>query len=432
MMHLLKKELSELLTKQLLISLVVSLAIMISLGFIMRNAFDSEELTGDTIRIVDMDKTDFTGKVLERLKKKGYEIKTGDSFEQMAESDGWKNAVEFPAGMTEKLLEQHESAELVAHTALKTVSTVTLSLSGSGGSDAVALAVREELTEELLGKDYAFLNKPLTLSSYTYANGKSVQADPSMIVGSVAMYDMLMPLVLFLLVVLTSQTIIGAIAAEKTDKTLETLLSAPVPRSRIITAKMLAALIVALIYAVTYGIGLFAFMLFTVSSGVENVDVGGAFTTIVDAHNAVQELGLEITGLGWCGVIAQLVLTLGISLTASIILGGLVEDAKGSQTASMPILLCTMFPYMLTMVSDIRNMEMPTRLLLYAVPFTHTFIATGCMHFHDYTTFWGGLAYQAVFLAGVTVFALKLYSSDLLFVNRSTVRKREKRRMHEN
>ena len=91
MMHLLKKELSELLTKQLLISLVVSLAIMISLGFIMRNAFDSEELTGDTIRIVDMDKTDFTGKVLERLKKKGYEIKQGDSFEQMAESDGWKN-----------------------------------------------------------------------------------------------------------------------------------------------------------------------------------------------------------------------------------------------------------------------------------------------------------------------------------------------------
>ena len=228
--------------------------------------------------------------------------------------------------------------------------------------------------------------------------------------------------------VLTSQTIIGAIAIEKTDKTLETLLSAPVPRSRIIGAKMLAALIVALIYAAVYGIGFLGFLFFTVSSGIENVDVGGAFTSIVDTHNAVQSLGLEITGLGWCGVIAQLLLTLGIALTASIILGGLVEDAKGAQTASMPILFCTMFPYMLTMVSDIRSMELPTRLLLYAVPFTHTFIATGCMHFHDTATFWGGLAYQAVFLAVVTAFALRLYNSDMLFVNSRTHRLRSRQK----
>ena len=431
MMHLLKKELSELITKQMLISLVVSLAIMVLLGFVMGKAFDSEELTGDTIRIVDMDKTDFTEKVIARLEKQGYEIKLGENFEQMTQSDGWKNAVEFPAGMTAQLLEQHECASLVTHTALKNTSTVTLSISGSGGSEVVASAIREELTVELLGEDYSFLNKPVALSPRTYANGKSVEADPTMVVSSVAMFDMFMPLVLFLLVVLTSQTIIGAIAIEKTDKTLETLLSAPVPRSRIIGAKMLAALIVALIYAVVYGLGFFALMAFTVSSGVDSVDMGGAFTSIVNTHNAVQELGLEITGLGWCGVIAQLLLTLGISLTASIILGGLVEDAKGAQTASMPILFCTMFPYMLTMISDIRNMEMPTRLLLYAVPFTHTFIATGCLHFHDYATFWGGLAYQAVFLAGVTVFALKLYSSDLLFVNSRTRRSREKQKGNE-
>ncbi|MCR4645202.1 MAG: ABC transporter permease [Oscillospiraceae bacterium] len=433
MMHLLKKELSELLTKQMLIGLIVSVAVMFTLGFAMRTAFNVEDLSGDTIRLIDVDRTDFTQKVVDRLEAKGYEVIVGVSFEKSLAQDGWKNAVEIPAGLTDSLLTRHEPAELISHTSLTTVSVMSLSMGGSSGCDAVATAIREELTAELFGNDYDYLNSPVTVMPRTYANGKSADADPSMIVSSVAMYDMFMPLVLFLLVVLTSQTIIGAIAVEKTDKTLETLLSAPVPRSRIIGAKMLAALIVALIYAAVYGIGFFGFMLFTVSSGVDmnNMNVGGAFTSLVEAHNAVQTLGLEITGLGWLGVIAQLLLTLGISLTASIILGGLVEDAKGSQTASMPILFCTMFPYILTMVTDIRSMETGTRLLLYAVPFTHTFIATSCMHFHDYTTFWGGLAYQAVFLAVVTVFALKLYSSDLLFVNSRTHRLRAKRKAQE-
>ena len=65
MMHLLKKELSELLTKQMLISLVVSLAVMFSLGFIVSNTMSSEELSGDTIRIIDQDKTEFTVTVAE-------------------------------------------------------------------------------------------------------------------------------------------------------------------------------------------------------------------------------------------------------------------------------------------------------------------------------------------------------------------------------
>lgn len=433
MMHLLKKELSELLTKQMLISLIVSVAVMFTLGFAMRTAVNTEDLTGDTIRLIDVDRTDFTQKVVERLEEKGYEVIDGVTFEKGMENDGWKNAVEIPAGLTDALLIRHEPAELISHTSLTTVSIMTVSMGNNTGSDAVATAIREELTAELFGSDYDYLNSPVTVSPRTYANGKSADADPSMIVSSVAMYDMFMPLVLFLLVVLTSQTIIGAIAIEKTDKTLETLLSAPVPRSRIIGAKMLAALIVALIYAAVYGIGFVGFMLFTVSSGVDmnNMNVSGAFTSMASAYKAVQDLGLEITGIGWLGVIAQLLLTLGISLTASIILGGLVEDAKGAQTASMPILFCTMFPYILTMVSDIRSMELGTRMLLYAVPFTHTFIATSCMHFHDYATFWGGLAYQAVFLIVVTAFALKLYSSDLLFVNSRTHRLRAKRKAQE-
>ncbi|MBR3631214.1 MAG: hypothetical protein IKN55_12190 [Oscillospiraceae bacterium] len=197
MMHLLKKELSELITRQMVISLVVSLAVLLLLGYVMRNSMNSEEFSGDTIRIVDQDRTDFTGRVIDRLKDKGYEIVQGGDFEAMVESDGWKNAVEFPAGMTAALLERHEPAELVTHTALKTISAASLSFSGNTGSETVSAAIREELTEELLDDDYSFLNKPVTASPRTYANGKSVEADPTLVASSVAVYDIFMPLVLF-------------------------------------------------------------------------------------------------------------------------------------------------------------------------------------------------------------------------------------------
>lgn len=421
MRNLLRKELSELLNKQMLISLVVSFAIIMMLGTMMTTILGSEMAGTGTIRVIDQDHSAFSQQVLDKLKADGYEVKLGDDFEQMAASDGWSDAVLLPTGMEEAFAD-HKSVTLQTYTSLRTTSTFSLMTSGNS-EEAVSSAIQELLTETYLDENLEFLQKPVTTEPYTYANGKLVQADSAAIVGSLAMFDQVMPLVLFLLVVLTAQTIITAIASEKMDKTLETLLASPVPRTKIIGAKMLAALIVALIYAGVYGISFFISMLMSVGgtdagqSMTQGVDVGMALTNMTLTRNAVQELGLQMPAIGWIGVLVQLALTLGIALTAAIILGAMVEDAKNAQSASLPIMLCTMFPYILSMVSDIRNMEGVPKLLMMVIPFTHTFTATGALRFHDYAMFWGGMAYQAVFLCVLTWAALKVYSSDILFVH---------------
>ena len=180
---------------------------------------------------------------------------------------------------------------------------------------------------------------------------------------------------------------------------------------------MLAALITALIYAAVYGAGFLVSLLANVDRTAESVDIGEAFTNLINTQDAVHTLGLQISFLGWVGVIVQLLLTIAIALTASMILGGLVEDTKGSQTASIPILVCTMFPYILSMVSDIRGMG-GIKYLLYLIPFTHTFTATGCLRFHDMGSFFGGMIYQLIFLIGISYAALQLYQSDMLFTHR--------------
>ena len=434
MLNLLRKELSELMNKQMLISLVVSFFMIVMVGVLMMNMITQEMSESGILHVIDLDQTPFTQSVLEKLKEKGYTVETGDDFEKMAETAGWKEAVVLPAGMT-AAFENHESVELPTYTALTSTSIIKMTMS-IGSASTVEGVISAMLSEQYLSEDLKFLEKPFKEIPYTKANGKTVQASPSAILTSVAMFDQFMPLVLFLLVVLTAQTIITAICSEKLDKTLETLLSSPAPRTQIIGAKMLAALIVAVIYAVVYGLSFLISMLMAsggsgnlteqmTSSSSMQMDVGAAFTQMTQARDAVHQLGLDIPGFGWCGVIAQLVLTLGIALTAAIILGALTEDAKNAQSASLPIMLCTMLPYMLSMVSDIRNMEGAVKWGLMAIPFTHTFIATGCLRFHDYATFWGGFIYQAVFLAAMIWFALKLYSSDILFVHSRKYRKKK-------
>ena len=147
------------------------------------------------------------------------------------------------------------------------------------------------------------------------------------------------------------------------------------------------------------------------------MNISSAFSDMIHIQEPTKTLSLQISAIGWVGVIIQLLLTIGIALTASMMLGGLVEDAKGSQTASLPIVIFTMFPYLLSMISDIRNLELPVRMLLYCIPFTHTFIATGCLRFHQTEIFLGGMVYQIIFLVAIALCALKLYQSDILFVH---------------
>lgn len=420
MMHLLKKELSELLNKQMLLGLLVSFILIIMLGTVMTSTVTGTLENSGEVHIIDLDQTDFTAQIKSKLEEKGYTVKLtteNQPYEEVLASQNWNDAAVLPEGFTDSLLNQHEACQIDSVTALKTTSTMSIAFAENSSADYVNTAIAKLLSETYLTDELSFLEKPVEITPYTVANGKSVQANSAALVGSLAMFDQLMPLILFLLIVLTSQTIITAVAAEKTDKTLETLLASPVPRSVIIGAKMLAALITALIYALVYGAGFLISMLANVDRTAENVDIGEAFTNLINTQDAIHTLGLQIPFLGWLGVILQLLLTISIALTASMILGGLVEDAKGSQTASIPILVCTMFPYVLSMVSDIRNMDSGIKYLLYCIPFTHTFIATGCLRFHDTGLFLGGLIYQVIFLAGIAYFALKLYQSDILFTH---------------
>lgn len=428
MMHLLKKELSELMNTQFLLSLLVTFILITAVGLIMTNTLSDSMNTGGEVHLIDNDRTEFTAELVQTMEEEGYKVlcRSGEDPMEILENQNWTEAAVLPEGFSDTLLNRREQAQLESLTVLKSTSSIQLSLSQGISAQAVKDTVQTLLMKEVCGEDEAFLTSPVKEVPYTIANNKAAQANSMAVVSSMALFDQLMPLVLFLLVILTSQTIITAIGAEKTDKTLETLLSSPAPRLSILEAKLLAALIVAVIYALSCGAGFLITLLLNVERGAQSVDLGAALGSLARTGQAVETLELGIGGLGWTLVILQLVLTIAITLVASLILGAMVQDIKGAQTASLPILLCTMFPYLLSMVSDIRQMGLPARGILYLIPFTHTFIATGCLRFHDYGTLAGGFIYQAVFLAVMVCLALRVYKSDILFTRQSLWQKKQK------
>ena len=104
----------------------------------------------------------------------------------------------------------------------------------------------------------ALIDEPLVTVEYTSANGKTVQVSSDMLIGMLMSQSMIAPFAVFFLILMASQMIMTAISTEKIDKTLETLMSDPVSRLTVLSAKMISAVIVALLNAGAMIIG-FAF-----------------------------------------------------------------------------------------------------------------------------------------------------------------------------
>lgn len=415
--NLLKKELAELITAQTIISLVVVMALFMFLGNVMNKTMEEAVSQEYTINIIDRDGTEFTGGILEMLEKSGadvnrYEINT-DEYSDILKESGKNALIIIPEGFTEKI-ENGETPELISIAGMESaamMSNITNSNSSAVNLIKNCLSVKLAGESGLSPEDVSFINSPLTVSEHTVVNSKSADASAESIMSSLMNQNMILPVIVFVLIMMTSQMLMSAISNEKIDKTLETLLSAPVSRTAILGAKMLAAAIVALLNAVFYTIGFSSFM-----SGTANTMTGELAGSIseeyISVDAALEKLGLSLGAGDYILVGLQLFLTIMICLAVSLMLGALVNDTKQAQTMVMPLMFMAMIPYIISMLSDINTLPVIIRILVYAIPFTHTFSAMSNLMFGHTGIFFGGLIYQTIAFAVCMFFALKLFKSD--------------------
>lgn len=423
-LNLLKKELHELINVQMIIGLVVTVGLLMSVGNMMSNVMDDATSETGTVNISDRDDTEFTRSIISSLESVGFEVNrvNEDNADRakLLESAGCDSLIIIPKGFTDEALDSAfgdntVSGGLELITSLKSTSALaSMSDKTSAAAEIISDIVKKEfmtqkgLSEDEIGK----IEVPLNVSEVTVVNGKSAVVSPEILTGMIQSQGMLIPIVVFILVMFTSQMIISAISTEKIDKTLETLLSAPVSRISVLGAKMLAAAIVAIINAAVYMVGFYGYMGSMLDGAVNNADVVGSALTINDI---MKELGLKIGISGFILVGLQMFMTIVICLAASLILGALVNDTKSAQTMLMPIMVLAMVPYFVSMLYDINMLSPVARTLVYAIPFTHTFNAMNNIMFGNMDLYWFGLAYQFVLFIVCMFFAVRIFTSDKIF-----------------
>lgn len=423
-LNLLKKELRELINAQMIIGLVFTVGMLLAVGNMMSNVMDDAVSETGTVNISDRDDTEFTRNIISALESAGFEVNrvSEDNTDRakLLESAGCDSLIIIPKGFTDTALDSvsggnTNSGEIELISSLKSTSALaSMSDKTSAAADIISDIVKNEfmtqkgLSENEIGK----IEVPLNVSQVTVVNGKTAAVSPEVLTGMIQSQGMLIPIVVFILVMFTSQMIISAISTEKIDKTLETLLSAPVSRISVLGAKMLAAAIVAIINAAVYMVGFYGYMGSMLSGAVDNAEVVGSALTINDI---MKELGLKIGISGFILVGLQMFMTIVICLAASLILGALVNDSKSAQTMLMPIMVLAMVPYFVSMLYDINMLSPVAKVLVYAIPFTHTFNAMNNIMFGNMELYWFGLAYQFVLFIVCMFFAVRIFTSDKIF-----------------
>lgn len=420
---LFKKELREMVTIQTLFILVAIYLGTTMLGKVLQQQVDKITKESSQIVICDMDDTPFTQSVIALMKNPGKdekgEVITNEVKIIKLESEDYaaeakrldeKSFIVIPKGFTDQV-NSAKTAEYIYVNRMTSLSTLGNTSVGSetaksliNTSVVAALYADKQSKGKLSVEEIAQLNDPVEIKEKTVVADVTADIASSKVISVKTMENMFLPIIVFLLLMYSSQMVLNAVSTEKIDKTLETLLSAPVSRLSVLASKMLAAAIVSATYAIV--------MMFGMSNMMSNVTQGA---DTEGTKQAIESLGLTLSGGQFILVGLQMFMSLLIALSISMVLGVLAKDAKSGQALMLPIQLLSMVPYMLSMFVDVKTLSPIVKYIVYAIPFSHTFMANENLMFNNMSLYWGGLAYQFVLLVICMTFAIKVFTSDRIF-----------------
>ncbi|HDT13988.1 MAG TPA: ABC transporter permease [Candidatus Aminicenantes bacterium] len=409
--NLLKKEIKELVTKQLVISLAFTVILFNFIGQVSKK--EVQKATGiQTISALDQDGSPASQALIKGLESARFKIldqsgKTKDEAIETAKAGESKLLLVIPEGFGESLTELKPS-EIETYSFMR-----SFSLIGARGQivvQSVISALNEALSNNFLSEklpehDPASLKRPIKSKDFVVVQDMMAEGSANMVAGMISQQSLLIPVVLMMIVIYSSQMVISAVAMEKQNKTLETLLTVPIRRTSIITAKMLAAGLVGLISA---GVYMFAFRGFIGGIGEEAAQAGAQ----AGAPAIMQKLGLTFSASGYAILGLSIFLAILVALALAMILGVLAEDFRSAQTMIMPLMFMVMIPYFISLFADMNTIALPLKIFILAIPFTHPFLVSQNLYLGNYGMIVAGLAYMLVVFVALVIFAARIFSTD--------------------
>lgn len=406
--NLLIKEVRELLNKQFIISLIMMMAIFYFMGGLAKSEM-KKAAAGQKLTVLDLDRSEVSQGLAAGLKAANFEITwsqegSPEAAVQAAKAGDTYLLLVIPQGFGGSI-SRLEPAKLVTYTFLR-----SFSVGGIRKSEilkAVIAATNNFLSNDILKKKVPevppeVLKSPIKSQDFVVVKDKMAEGSASAISGFVYSQSILIPIILFMIIMYSSQMVISAVAMEKQNKTLETLLTVPITRTSIVTTKMLAAGLVGLLAAAIYMVGMKSFM------GGMTGDMGST----ASVSGVVEKLGLTLSGRGYALLGIALFFAILCGLAMAMILGVLAEDFRSAQTLILPLMLMILIPYLLSFFADFQTLPLPVRLLVLAIPFSHPFLAAPNIMLGHLQAVVFGIIYMAVVFFILVGMAARIFSTD--------------------
>jgi len=259
--------------------------------------------------------------------------------------------------------------------------------------------VDQRINEKFTEPPTTVLN-PIDLSEKSIIKGKGVDINPTVLFGLVISQSTIMPVGIMMLLIFAMQLAATAVASEKEEKTLETLLTLPINRFMILAGKLTGSILVAIVGAVAYLIGFSYYM--------------NSFTGMIPTGVGVDlaSIGLAPTLLSYVLLGLSLFMALLSALALAMSLSVFAEDVRGAQALVGPLSILLVFPMIFTMFTDITALPFPLSIILLAIPFTHPLLASNVAFTGNYLLAIGGIIYMAIFTVGVLYVAARLFGTE--------------------
>ena len=248
---------------------------------------------------------------------------------------------------------------------------------------------------------YNSLSEPFLAKQESIVKGQAVNVDPQVLFGFVFSQIFIMPITILMLLIFAMQLASTSVAMEKEEKTLETLLTAPIDRFTILAGKLTGSIVVAVIGAAAYLVGFtYYFNSFTFSAGATGASVDLA------------ALGLTPSLLGYVLIGASLFVSLLSALALAVVISAFADDVRGAQSLVGFLYILFILPMFFMMFSDINSLSLPLRIVLLAIPYTHPMLAARAAITGDYLLAGLGVVYVSIFTVVVLYVAARLFATE--------------------
>jgi len=415
---LFKKELKQIFTLQLILPLIAIILMFNFIGHAMKADTEKEEKrngkTQKTLYIA-IEKQSKTSNMIKKILSKKYEIvECGNTLKKAIAFLNSKKDADFLLFFPKNIDADMSSFNTLHVSTFKKIQDFSMKgLMKSDWSDNVLSYLNRAISNTIINSNLktkispAFIRKPIYSEDHAIVNGHYAKVSSSEIIDFFTKQNSMIPMGMLMIIIIASQLIAVAIATEKEDKTLETLLTMPVSRQSIVLSKMLAASVAALFMSIIY--------VYSMNNFNKNM-MTGLDTDIVikGGENMLEKLGLSLNFSDYFIIFSIVILSILCALSISAISGALVSNVKSAQLSFIPIMILVLGSFFLTSFIDIHNASTFVKGIVYLDPFSYPFLALQNIFLGKYRILYYGIAYLSTFFLILLYITSYVFSSELI------------------